>query len=93
MLDEKKIETRPIVTGNFTKNTVMRHFDFQIHNNLRNADIIDSQGFFLSNNHEDLTEQINFKKIESHLNQTFELEILNQKSINVNISYQLKSSI
>lgn len=62
LLDEHKIETRPIVTGNFTKNTVMQHFDYQIHNNLINADIIDSQGFFLGNSHEDLTEQINFLK-------------------------------
>ena len=40
----------------------MQHFDYQIHNNLTNADMIDSQGFFLGNSHEDLTEQINFLK-------------------------------
>ena len=62
LLDENKIETRPIVTGNFTKNTVMQHFNYNIHNELKNADIIDSQGFFLGNSHEDLTEQINFLK-------------------------------
>lgn len=48
--DECGIETRPIVTGNFTKNEVVkRWFDYSIHDTLRNADWIDSHGFFIGN--------------------------------------------
>ena len=33
------IECRPIVTGDFTQNEVMKYFDYEIHNELTNADI------------------------------------------------------
>jgi CDP-6-deoxy-D-xylo-4-hexulose-3-dehydrase len=46
------IETRPIVTGNFTKNEVVRRwFDYTLHGELTNADWIDQNGFFIGNHH------------------------------------------
>lgn len=46
------IDTRPIVTGNFTKNEVVtRWFDYSIHGQLRNAERIDRNGFFIGNHH------------------------------------------
>ena len=44
-------EFRPIVTGNFLKNEVVKYFDFEISNNLKNAEHIDQNGLFLGNHH------------------------------------------
>ena len=55
---EYGIETRPIVTGNFTKNEVVkRWFDYAIHDTLPNADWIDRNGFFIGNHQYLLDEQ------------------------------------
>ncbi len=48
-------EVRPIVTGNFAKNDVMRYFDYSIHGQLRNADYIDAHGLFVGNHHYDIS--------------------------------------
>lgn len=52
------IETRPIVAGNFTKNSAIYYFDYEIHNTLKNANLVDKFGFFVGNHHYDLSEQI-----------------------------------
>lgn len=62
LLTDKKIESRPIVTGNFTKNDVLKYFDYSIHGNLPNAKKLDSRGFFVGNSHEDLTKEIEYLK-------------------------------
>lgn len=51
------IEYRPIVAGNFAKNDVIRFFDHEIHDNLRNADYIDRNGLFIGNHHYDLSKE------------------------------------
>ncbi len=51
-------ECRPIVAGNFAKNEVMQYFDFDIHNTLRNADYIDTNGLFVGNHHYPLDEAV-----------------------------------
>ena len=39
LLTKNKIDTRPIVTGNFANNDVMKYFDYEIHNiELNNAE-------------------------------------------------------
>ena len=55
-----KIDSRPIVTGNFTKNDVMRFFDYEIHKTLENADNLDFNGFFIGNSHVDLKNEIHY---------------------------------
>jgi len=55
-LQENNIDCRPIVTGNFTRNDVMKFFDYEVHNQLINADYLHDNGFFVGNS------QINLKK-------------------------------
>jgi len=44
-------ECRPIVTGNFAKNEVLKYFDYTVHGSLTNADYIDQNGLFVGNHH------------------------------------------
>jgi CDP-4-dehydro-6-deoxyglucose reductase, E1 len=60
LLTKNKIDTRPIVTGDFTKNDVMRFFKYDIHKTLENADHLHYNGFFIGNSHLDLTEELNY---------------------------------
>ena len=48
-LVEEGFEVRPIVTGNFVKNEVMKFFDYTIHDQLKNSDYIDAHGLFIGN--------------------------------------------
>ena len=59
-LQENSIDCRPIVTGNFTKNEVMKYFDYEIHDELKNADYLHENGFFIGNSQVDLTDEIKF---------------------------------
>ena len=60
LLQRNKIECRPIVTGNFVRNEVMRYFDYEVHEELKNADYLHDNGFFVGNSHKNLTKNINF---------------------------------
>ena len=62
LLTLNNIDSRPIVTGDFTKNDVMKFFNYEIHESLENADHLHYQGFFLGNSHVDLTEELNYLK-------------------------------
>lgn len=57
-LQENNIECRPIVTGNFTRNEVMKYFDYKIHNELKNADYLHDNGLFVGNGHTSLDDNI-----------------------------------
>ncbi|EAJ5672657.1 DegT/DnrJ/EryC1/StrS family aminotransferase [Campylobacter lari] len=62
-LEENDIEYRPIATGNFTQNEVIRYFDYEIHQELKNAKYIHEKGFFVGNHQFSISDQINlFKK-------------------------------
>ena len=50
-LVEAGFEVRPIVTGNFAKNEVMKYFDYTVHAELKNSDYIDTHGLFIGNHH------------------------------------------
>lgn len=50
-LQEAGFECRPIVAGNFAKNPVVRHFNYEIHGDLENANWIDANGLFIGNHH------------------------------------------
>ena len=62
ILEKNKVEYRPIVTGNFVKNDVLKYFDYSIHKKLKNADHLHDNGFFVGNSHEDLSKNIKFLK-------------------------------
>ena len=51
-------ECRPIVTGNFAKNPVVKFFDHEIFGDLPNASYIDSRGLFVGNHHYPIHEAI-----------------------------------
>ena len=59
-LSKANIEYRPIVSGNFLKNEVIKYFDYEINSNLINAEHIDKNGFFVGNQQEDLSTEINY---------------------------------
>jgi len=54
------IEVRPIVTGNFTRNRVIEHFDYSIPEKLENADYLHLNGFFIGNHSIEINEEIDF---------------------------------
>jgi len=57
-LDAAQIESRPIVTGNFTRNPVIAHLDHAPIGALPGADQVHDQGLFVGNHHYDLTGEI-----------------------------------
>lgn len=61
-LTKANIDTRPIVTGDFTKNELMKYFDYSINSNLTNTKNLDLNGFFVGNSHEDLTKELKYLK-------------------------------
>ncbi len=61
-LTEANIETRPIVAGNFARKEVVNYFDFEISGDLKNADYIDEQGFFIGNHQFAIKDKLDWLK-------------------------------
>ncbi len=57
-LAEHGIEYRPIVAGNLVRHEVVRWFDYSIHGELRNADLIHRNGFFVGNHNYPLEREL-----------------------------------
>lgn len=55
-LEKVGFECRPIVGGNFTKNSVMQYMPHTMHTPLKNADYIDQHGLFIGNHHYPITD-------------------------------------
>lgn len=64
-LTAAKVNTRPIVAGNFAKNEVLKWFDYTIAGDLTNAERIDDAGFFIGNHHYPLDSE--FELLQSEL--------------------------
>ncbi|MEH3091510.1 MAG: DegT/DnrJ/EryC1/StrS family aminotransferase [Agrobacterium cavarae] len=64
-LTTAKVDTRPIVAGNFAKNEVLKWFDYSIAGDLTNAERIDDAGFFIGNHHYPLDSE--FELLQSEL--------------------------
>ncbi len=58
ILNEQAIESRPIVTGKFTRNPVIEHLDYVPFGALPGADEVHDQGLFIGNHHFTLNPQI-----------------------------------
>lgn len=57
-------ECRPIVTGNFAKNEVVKYFDSEVYGQLKNAEHVDRNGLFIGNHHYSIADAIEaLKKI------------------------------
>ena len=61
-LTKAKIDSRPIVTGDFTKNEVMLFFDFDKHNSLPNANQLHYKGFYVGNSQESPISELDYLK-------------------------------
>lgn len=61
-LEENNIEYRPIATGDFTQNEVIKYFDYEIHNELKNAKYIHEKGFFVGNHQFSIKDHIEHLK-------------------------------
>ena len=57
-LMENGIDCRPIVTGDFTQNEVMKFFDYEIHGNLENAKFLHQNGLFVGNHQVPIFDEI-----------------------------------
>jgi len=62
VLEKNKIEYRPIVSGNFVRNEVLKYFNYEIHKKLTNANHLHDNGFFVENSHENLFSNIKLLK-------------------------------
>ena len=58
LLEENNIECRPIVAGNFVKNAVIKYFDYEVHGDLSNANLVDQNGLFVGNQHYSIKKEI-----------------------------------
>lgn len=56
----KGIECRPIVSGNFAKNDVVKYFDYEVFGKLSNAEYLDDNGFFVGNHQVSIKDNIEF---------------------------------
>lgn len=61
-LEENGIEYRPIVTGDFTQNPVIKYFDYEIYGELKNAKLLHNNGFFVGNHQVDISEELKLLK-------------------------------
>jgi len=57
-LNQHGIECRPIISGNFLKNPVLKYFDYSVYGDAINAETIDRNGFFVGNHHYSIKTQI-----------------------------------
>ncbi|HUF03044.1 MAG TPA: DegT/DnrJ/EryC1/StrS family aminotransferase [Aridibacter sp.] len=57
-LEGTGIEMRPIVSGNFAKNSVVNHLEHRVVGTLKNSEWLDGNGFFVGNHHFDIRERI-----------------------------------
>jgi CDP-6-deoxy-D-xylo-4-hexulose-3-dehydrase len=59
LLTDNGIECRPIVTGNFLKNTeVLEYFDYEISGTFEAAEYLDKHGLFVGNHQNDIEKEI-----------------------------------
>tara|TARA_R110001599_G_scaffold11371_1_gene54250 strand:- start:10581 stop:11756 length:1176 start_codon:yes stop_codon:yes gene_type:complete len=59
LLTENGIECRPIVTGNFLKNTeVLEYFDYEVSGTLDAAEYLDEHGLFVGNHQNEIDKEI-----------------------------------
>tara|TARA_X000000950_G_C13877324_1_gene645411 strand:- start:555 stop:1706 length:1152 start_codon:yes stop_codon:yes gene_type:complete len=66
LLTESNIDCRPIVTGDFTQNPVLKYFDYEIIGKLPNSKKIHNDGFFVGNSHHDLTKELSYLHKKLH---------------------------
>ena len=61
VFNKNNIECRPIVSGNFTKNEVIKYYDYTIHGTLENSENIHKNGIFINHPY-DITKELTYVK-------------------------------
>lgn len=64
-LESREIQTRPIVAGNFLRNPVMKHLDYEASGLFEQANRIHEDGFFVGNHHFEISEDIERLALET----------------------------
>lgn len=59
-LIKEGVDCRPVVSGNFLKNEVLRYYDYDLSGSADNAERIEKSGFFVGNHHFSLKEEIEY---------------------------------
>lgn len=59
-LRKANIECRPIVAGNFTRNPVIKYMNYEIPEELKNADEIHEQGLFIGNHSSNNNKEVDY---------------------------------
>jgi len=59
-LQKNNIDYRPIASGNFLKNPVIKYYNYSVSGEIKNAKIIDQNGFYVGNHHYGLKKEIEF---------------------------------
>ena len=59
-LREKHIEVRPIVAGNFARQQALQYMHYSVYGELKNADYIHNNGFFVGNHSIDMRDKIDY---------------------------------
>ena len=57
-LDEIGIVTRPVVSGNFLRQPVMRYMDYEVFGETTNADLVHDNGFYIGNHAYDISNEL-----------------------------------
>ena len=52
------VNVRPIVAENFINNEVIKYFNYDVAGDLVNANLLDSNGFFVGNHHFNVVEKL-----------------------------------
>lgn len=60
LLKQNNIEFRPVIAGNFCRNVAIKYYNYSIHENLNNSDIIHDCGIYIGNHCSDITNQLFF---------------------------------
>lgn len=58
ILKENGFQCRSIVAGNFLRNSVIKYYNYTVHDNLNNSDKLHDCGFYIGNHHFDISEQL-----------------------------------
>ncbi len=58
LLQKNKIEFRPVIGGNFCRNDTIKYYDYSIHENLNNSDIIHDRGIYIGNHASNISDQL-----------------------------------
>lgn len=58
LLKQNNIEFRPVIAGNFCRNTTIKYYNYSIHDNLNNSDIVHDCGIYIGNHCSDISNQL-----------------------------------